>query len=187
MRKLTIILVLIFVAGTAYGKGFKNKTTVFGLKGGLITSGTVYVGNGVDFDFETDGSYSFGGFLDYKLAPKFLGGLTVDIHNISAFDESKTMLNLGATLKAMIYSETSNVMFRPGISLGYGSLGAIEAVGVESSQYFNVGGFVEVVYSMPGGLSWLGEAAIYAGPSGGNSDYTITFGPMFLIRGGVAF
>ena len=185
MKKLTIILALIFVAGTAYGNGFRNKTTVFGIKGGLITSGTVYVED--IFDFNTDGSYSLGGFLDYKLGPKFLGGLAVDIHNISAFDESETLLNLGVTLKAMIYSETSSVTFRPGISLGYGSVGGIEGAGVESSQYFTVGGLVEVVYSMPGGLSWLGEVAIYAGPSGGNSDFSITYGPLFLIRGGIAF
>ncbi len=187
MRKLALILALIFVAGTASGKGFRDKSTVFGLKAGFITSGTVYVGNGVDFDFETDGSYSLGGFLDYKLGPKFLGGLTVDIHNISAFDESETLLNLGVTRTALIYSETSKLTFRPGISLGYGSVGGIEGAGVESSQYFTVGGLVEVVYSMPGGLSWLGEVAIYAGPSGGNSDFSITYGPLFLIRGGIAF
>jgi len=36
-------------------------------------------------------------------------------------------------------------------------------------------------------MAWLAELAVIAGPSGGNDDFDITFGPGFLLRGGLVF
>lgn len=182
MRSRLLVVMIMSITGVALGQDLREKNTVIGVKGGLISSGTVFV---EDFEFDTDMSYSLGGFLDYRLAPKLLGGVAVDVHNISAFDESETLFNVGLALKAIIAGETSNLMFRPGLVIGYGSLGSTAET--ESSQYFTIGGNAELIFMTQGSFSWLGEVGIYAGPSGGNSEFDITFGPMFIIRGGIVF
>lgn len=159
------------------------RNTTFGVKAGLISSGTIYVDDG---EFDSDASYSIGAFVDHRLAPKLFGGLGLDVHNISAFDEEKMLIDAELTLKALIGEGRGRVAFRPGIGLGYGSVGEISGVAA-SSQYFTVRGFAEILLPMSGRSAWLGEIAVLAGPSGGNSDLDITFGPMVLVRAGVVF
>lgn len=160
-----------------------SRSTTVGLKAGLITSGTIYVEDG---EFDSDASYSIGGFLDYRLAPKLFGGISVDAHNISAFDEEKMLVDAELTLKALVAGATGRVAVRPGLGIGYGTVGAISGV-AESSQYLTVRGFAEVLVPLGARSAWLGEVAVLAGPSGGNSDLDITFGPMLLVRGGFVF
>lgn len=186
MKKLTVILAMLFLATSAFAQGFNEKETIIGFKGGLITSGSIYIEE-YDWDMESDMSYSAGAFLDYKLAPKLFGGLAFDIHNMSAEGESARLMNFSMALKALIFSENSNMTFRPGFSLGYGIIGDIDEAGAESSKYFTVGGFCEFVFSTQNESSYFAEIGIIAAPAGGNDDLTITFGPMFLIRGGMAF
>jgi hypothetical protein len=183
MRNHIVILGLMLTTGISFGQNLREKTTIIGLKGGLITSGTV---SAEDVEFDTDLSYSLGAFGDYQLAPKFSGGIAVDLHNISVSDESKMLLNFGVTLKAMISGENSSMAFRPGLLIGYARLPEIEGR-TKSSQYFTVGGLVEIAFSTQNSVSFFTEAGIYAAPSGGNSEFDITFGPMFLLRGGVYF
>jgi hypothetical protein len=44
-----------------------------------------------------------------------------------------------------------------------------------------------VVVPTKGSLSWLVDATIFGAPTGGNDDYDMSFGPLFLLRGGLIF
>lgn len=192
------VSVLLIVALFAYALGasaaepegtqgdFRAKGTVFGVKGGMILPGTIYVD---DFSKGGDISFSFGGFVDYSLGEKLYGGISVDVHNMSVYDQSKLLYDISATLKAKIFSPSKPFTFRPGIGIGYGGLPGFKADGedVDASSYFLVKGMVEFVVHTSNRLSWLVEAAIIGAPSGGNKDYSVTFGPGALFRGGLVF
>jgi hypothetical protein len=188
-RRLTalgLVLVILLVAGSLAAQDFRSKGTVLGIKGGLVLPGTVYI---EDFSDDGDISFSLGGFADYALAEKLYGGISLDFHNMSVWDESKIMYDISFVLKAKIFSENSPMTFRPGFSVGYGGIPSFEADGydVDASSYFVVKGMVEAVMPTSSNLSWLIEAAIIGAPAGGNSDYDVTFGPGFLLRGGIVF
>lgn len=162
-----------------------NWTILFGIKGGIITPGTVYLND--NFEIDTDLSYSVGGFLDYRLAPKLTGGLAIDFNNISLFEVSNTLLDMGFTLKALVGSNTGRITFKPGIGFGFGLGISSDLEDVEGSKYFTGRAITEVAIALRGKTSLLIEGNLYFSPAGGNDEYDITFGPMFLIRGGFAF
>ncbi len=114
-----LVLLIVFSASFAWGENFRDKGTVYGFKVGLISPGSIDV---EDFSDDGDMSYSLGGFVDYALAEKIYGGISLDLHNMSFYDESKIMYDISGTLKAKIFSETSNLTFRPGIAIGYGGI-----------------------------------------------------------------
>lgn len=157
--------------------------TFKGVKLGLATPGEVSV-DGVGSD-DADISYSFGGFYDYPLSPKLTGGVAVDVDGLSYEDESGTMFNLALTLKAVIDRPDSKILWRPGLYIGYGrgSSGALD----DGADFFVVGGLVELLILSEESINWLVELAIIGGPSGGNEDYEITYGPGFRLRGGISF
>ncbi|MFQ5650042.1 MAG: hypothetical protein ACE5IY_08875 [bacterium] len=157
-----------------------QKSTMFGLVGGVISPGTVYFDSG---DFDTDFSYSLGGLVDYQLAPKLYGGLSFDLHDISARGTSKTLLNFGLTLKAVLGKANSNFFIRPGVMLGYGRT-SNEG---EDAQFFTVGAKTELLVRLQRGFWLVSEIALYASPAGGNAEEDITFGPVLLVRSGLVF
>lgn len=178
---MTLTIAMLF-SSQLFAQSVREKGTVLGVKAGLIGSGTLYV---EDFAYETEASFSLGGFVDYQLSPKLYGGLSLDMDQISAFDETKMIYNFGMTLKALVYGQSSKLTFRPGFGLAYG---AVSAIGdLDNSSYFTVNGFLELVIPTEGNLSWLIEVAFYGAPSGGNAALDITFGPMIRLRGGLIF
>jgi len=185
-EKLNLCIILlalaIMSAQSAFGADVREDQTIMGVKGGLISPGTVYV-EGIDYD--SDISYTLGGFIDYRLAEKIFGGATLDLMNMSAYDDNSMMIHLGVTLKALIYSEYSKLTFRPGIGIGYGRLGSLGPA--DGSDYFILMGGVEMIMATKSDLSWLAEIDIIGGPAGGNDEYEITFGPGFILRGGIIF
>lgn len=179
----TIVAILLLCTGVSFGKNIRDVNTLIGVKGGFIGSATFYVG---DFEYGSDMSYSLGGFLDYKLGPKIFGGLSLDIHGISGvYENSVTLIDLSATIKAMVYSEGSNLTFRPEFGLGYGALGDLDPYG--TSSHLLLKGGCEVVFATQGNLSYLGELMLAGSLDGGNDDVAITFGPTVLVRGGIIF
>lgn len=176
-----LLLGIAVMASLALGQ---EKTTHFGIKGGLLTSGEVTVdGLGT---VDTDASYSIGGFVDYEVSPKLLGTLSLDMHSLKAEGESETLMDLSAGFKVLIQSEGSNVSFRPYVTLGYGRLGDIDEF-IEASQYMLIKAGLEVVFASESSVSFLGDVSMLTAPTGGNADFEASYGPAFLIRGGVLF
>jgi len=175
-------LIVLSLAAPAAGYTLMDRTTTFNVQAGLISPGTFWVG---DYEADTDMSFSLAGGLDYKLGPKISGGPTLAINNFSGYDDSSTMLEFGFLLKAWVNSEGSNLLFRPGFGISYGRLGSIG--GVDSSNYLVINGVVEMVMMRETGLNWLVMLGITGAPTGGNEDFDMTYGPGFILRGGVNF
>lgn len=179
---LTFIFTLLLLVSLSSATDVRNSQTTIGVKGGIIGPCAFYVN---DRDFESAMSYSIGGFVDYKLGPKILGGLSLDFLGVShIYDENVSLIDLSATLKAMIFSPNSNLTFRPGFAIGYGSLGDFS---FGASSHLLLKGGLEVVYSTEDSVTWLVEIMLSGSVDGGNEDFAMTFGPMVYVRGGLIF
>ncbi len=177
----SILLLLVAVASVGAKDDIFEKPTTFGVKAGLWKPGTVYVGG---MDDGSSISYMVGGLVDYKLAPKFSGGLNLDIANMSSFDESSTLLMIGFMMKAWIVNEDETYIIRPGFGISYGNLGGNDAI--DGTDHLILNGVVELV--IPGeSMNWLFELGITGSVDGGNDDVEVTYGPGFILRGGLVF
>ena len=182
ITQLATVLLVLLMYSTAYAGNVRDKNTILGVKAGLITSGTWYVG---DFEYEADMSYILGGFVDYKLGPKITGGAAFNFGGFSAYEESGTQMDIGFTIKAMVFSETSNLTFRPGFGISYGMIGTMGPY--ESSSYLVLHGMVEMVIATQSSMSYLAEIGLTGAPDGGNELITMTTSPRLVIRGGLIF
>lgn len=179
----TLIIFAAMIPVNSSATDVRTATTTYGLKVGLTSPGTWYVG---DFEYDPDMSYSFGGFLDYKLGPKISGGAALNFHGISAYETSNFMLDLGITIKALLYKETSDFTFRPGIGISYGSLGKMDIYA--ATNYMLLKGTLEVIYTPAGSnISWLGDIGLWGAPNGGNDDFEAYFDAGLILRGGIIF
>ncbi len=180
------VLVLLFVmavVSSATASDFLDRSTTINFQAGLIGPGTFWVG---ERDFDSDMSFGFSGGLDYKLGPKISGGIVVGVNNFSGYDESAMMIEFGFLIKAWIWQEGSNLLFRPGFGISYGKLGSI-GNSVDPSDYLVINGTFELVILTESNFNWLVMAGITGAPVGGNEDFDMTYGPGFVLRGGVAF
>lgn len=160
--------------------GFLSRETTVGVKGGLTYPGCVYIEDSDCLD--SDVNWSLGGFLDYQLSPQFLGGVYLDLDGLSGdFVDDDIFAEVGFALKAQIGGDISPALIRPGFSVGLGRAFDLE------TTHLTIKGLVEVVVPTGGRIAWMGEAALWAGPAGGNEDVDVTFGPGVIVRGGVIF
>ena len=178
---LAVFLVL-SIASPSTGSTLMDKETTLNVQAGLIGPGTFWVGQ---TEVETDVSFGLGGGLDYKLAPKFSGGVACALNNFSGYEDSAMMFEIGFMLKAWINREGSNLLFRPGFGIGAGFLGSLGAI--EPSNYLVINGTIEMILLSETGLNWLVLLGITGAPTGGNDSLDMTYGPGFIFRGGVAF
>ena len=179
-----LVLALSGLLTTAAGLAAQSaeKTTFFGVKAGLFAPGCVSVDDSDCYDSSV--SYGLGGFVDTRLGEKILGGVSLDIANASSADSDfeETILDASVNLKADLGSG-EGVGFRPGFGLGW----AHSNIGDESLNAFTVRGLFEVIFPTASGLTWLGEAAVYAAPKGGTDCCDVSWGPGFFLRGGLIF
>ena len=180
--QIAVVLLIMLVASTAFADGVREKNTILGVKAGFTTTGTWYVG---DFEYEADMNYLLGGFVDYKLGPKITGGAVFNFGGFSAYEESGTQMDFGFTIKAMVFSETSKLTFRPGFGISYGMISKMGPY--ESSEYLVLHGMVEMVICTQSNLSYLAEIGLTGAPDGGNDDITMTTSPRLVLRGGLIF
>ena len=154
----------------------------FGARAGAVGPGCVYV---EDSDcFESDVNYSFGGYLDYLFAERISGGVFLDLHGISGegTEDTENMIDVGATIKGIILASGGSLTFRPGIGVGYGAV----TVADEDVNFLTLRGMLEALFDV-GGLRLGVEGGVFTGPSGGNEDLDVTFGPGFLARAIIEF
>lgn len=157
-----------------------SRTTNFAIKGILLMPGEAYVEE-VDGYFAIDMSFGIGANVDAKLGERFWGGVFADFLSVSAYDESEIMFEGGVALKAAFGGLNGKPLWRPGIGFGYGTLSGNSSI--DATHYLTLRAGVEAI--LPNG--WLGEAIIYAAPTGGNDAVTVTYGPMLQLRFGRLF
>lgn len=180
------IILVIGLAGITTAGDIREKPTTFGIKAGLFSPGTYYITDFSYGEFDSDMGISLGGFLDYKLAEKITGGLSLDFGTLGVYEEGTSLIDLGVTLKALLAPENSNIVIKPGFGFGFGTVGEIGSY-VEGSNYLMLKGIIEMIIVTQSNMSFLVEAQILGGTSGGNDDYEMAFGPGFLLRGGLVF
>lgn len=177
---LALALALVVVAPAAAQQTGNGRTTSYAVKGILLMPGEAYVEE-ADAYFDIDMSFGVGGAIDTKLGERFWGGIYADLLNVSAYDDSALMLDGGVALKAAFGGINGKPLWRPGIGFGYGTLSS--NAGLESTHYLTLRAGVEAVMSS----GWLAEALVYAAPTGGNDNVTVTYGPMLQLRVGRSF
>ena len=171
------LLALPLFVSTARAQG---RQTTFGLKGTVLMPGEFYIAEpNRYFDFGL--SLGAGAFVDTHLADRLLGGVYLDALQAKAFDDTGLLLDAGITLKAALGGRRGGISWRPEIGVGFGNLTAVGPL--ESTRYLTLRGGLEVV--LPGG--WLVEGSVYGAPTGGNNDFTVSYGPMSMIRVGRLF
>lgn len=183
MRRIVAILALVFLALSAPAGAQQNaphRTTSFAVKAILLLPGEAYVAE-ADAYFDIDMSYGVGGSVDTQLGERLYGGLFADLLNVTAYEESEIMLDLGFTMKAAFGGANGAVLWRPGFGLGYGTLSGNESL--DATHYLTIRAGVEATMA----TGWLIEANLYAAPTGGNGAVTVTYGPLLQVRFGHVF
>lgn len=174
----TVLFATLLIASPASAQ---TDDVLFGLRGGVVELDCLDVEDAGCID--TDLGYSVGGFVDYGLASALWGGLYADVHGVGGdFDGTEAMLDLGATLKTSLGDRSRRAYFRPGIGVGYGTIDV-----TESANFVTTRATLELDIPQAGGMSWMAEAGVYFAPWGSMGDADVTFGPGFLLRGGVLF
>jgi hypothetical protein len=156
------------------------RSILFGVRAGVMTPGAFYVAEGLYDSYDLSMSPSVGLSLDYRVAPRLWAGVFSDFTTLNAADESAPLIEGGVTLKAEVGSEASVVRVRPLLAVGYGTLGAVDAM--SSTQYLTLAAGAEILH----GPLFL-EISAYGAPSGGNAAVTTSFGPVARIRVGRLF
>ncbi|MCK4539508.1 MAG: hypothetical protein KAV42_11995, partial [Candidatus Krumholzibacteria bacterium] len=170
------------VVSPAMAYDFLERETTINVQIGLISPGPFWV---EDIEFDTDMSFGIMGGLDYKLGPKISGGIVAGFNNFSGEGNSATMIEFGFLIKAWIHPEESSLLLRPGFGLSYGKLGSIGES--DTSNYLIVNCTFELVILTEKNFNYLVMIGLTGGPAGGNDDNEMTYGPGFILRGGVAF
>lgn len=156
----------------------------FGATGGLITPGAFYWVEGPYESYDLSLSPSLGGFVDLQLNESVAVGGFLNFHMLNAFDESGTMIDLGAALKAKLAGGGAKPSWHAVVEVGHARLSSIFVF--EGTSYLTVKGGAEMRIAA-GSRQWVAQALIWGGPMGGNSDVTTTFGPTGMLRFGVRF
>lgn len=183
MRALSLLMLIVAAAQPAAGQAAARKAH-FGATGGLITPGAFYWVEGPYESYDLSLSPSLGGFVDMQLNESVAVGGFLNFHMINAFDESGTMIDLGASLKAKLAGRAGRPSWHAIIEVGHANLSSIYVF--SGTSYLTIKGGAEVRIAA-GSRQWVAQALLWGGPMGGNSDVTTTFGPTGLMRFGMRF
>lgn len=152
---------------------------------GLVFPGSVDVeGNSAD----TETGFGLRAAADFFVAPKL--SLGVYLERISttakAFGQSAdvTVTAIGGTFVGR-FGDPSQPHFRAGLGLAY-QIDTVSYPGSKDSTGFGISPFVGYVFPMKD-VAFFGHLGLNAQPSGGNSDVTVTWGPIFQIYVGAEF
>jgi hypothetical protein len=154
---------------------------VVAAKAGVLFGGEIYVSDVGDLDM--DAGPLFVASAEKIVAPSFSVGGQFLIASPSVLDESFTLVNLGAIFKLRL--QAGSVSINPGAVLAYQIIDH-DDVG-DAINGFSPGALVEVLVPLGKTVSGVAEVGFISQPSGGNSDYEVTFGPKFYLSAGVAF
>lgn len=184
MRSLIAVLACIALSPVAAAAQGPDRPIGIILKAGIITPGAFYFEEGPYDSYDLSLSPAVGVAVDYLVAPRLAVGAFTDVANLSAFDESALMIDVGVTLKAHLgeipaANEPRRLHVSPMLSVGYASLGEIYVF--ERTQYLTLKLGTELRWGRT-----LFEISAFGAPSGGNADVTTSFGPVAHLRMGWA-
>lgn len=172
----------VFAYGTMERTDFWDKTSFASGNVGFIGRGKLRVGGE---HYDTQPGFTLGIKLDFLIRDRVYWGVSADVHRIHVRDTGQYFLDLSLHLKKLLFSSSSLVGFRPGVALGFGHLTHFREV--SSSTYLTARATLEVIFFSDAMSAWFVEVGLMAAPVGGNSDLSVTFGPVPIIRLGAMF
>ncbi len=154
---------------------------VVGVKLGILSEGAFKA----DYRRETDLAVSGEIFADLPLFHRVYFMVAFDFHKVELGQHEQFMLDGAAGLKTVIVHRRLNMEFKPWVTVGMGHLNKINYYGTTDHLTIKLG--FETHFGVSRKMSWLAELTTLYSPSGGNNEYNVTLGPMFMLRFGLAF
>jgi hypothetical protein len=183
------VVVLIFVSTAAWplsAEIHKRPKGIFGLKAGMLGSGTARSDNGLELDVLK--SFTGGFFLEFPLfRGDFLTGVAADIYNVKYWSEDtepEMIIDLSWTFKGNIGHRTKKIIIRPGFAIGYAFFKNSTEIDITG---ITLKAFMETIFKTRSNVGFLAEIGIIGSPSAGNEYISGKAGPMLLLRGGMVF
>ena len=168
-----------------------EKTSRYGISGGFLLPGDIYVGDPLDVDIGTEMSMMLRGMGDWKVGDKITAGLfatfvslQVDEDDVGGADVPDQMLEVGGTIRFIVQA-APQIKVRPGVGLGYRTISGGDDIDDIAGMGVNLS--VEIEYDRPTGVDPYADVGFITQPNGGNDDVDVTWGPILYLMGGVVF
>ena len=176
------IVTIIFILFSASLVQAQSQSWNLNFKGGILLPGMVTVEG---YDADTDMGWIANMAVDAMLAEKlsmggylFYSGLTAE-----GSDEGANILGIGGTIKAR-FTLKGGTQIRPGVILAY----QITSGNVfDDVTGLDVGFTGEVAFPLKDKKAIVAEIGFTSQPSGGNSDVSVTWSPIFYLTLGYEF
>ena len=158
----------------------ETDTLDLGFSGNFWLSGTINVEG---YDADKDAGLLFRGFVDSIVVDKIcVGGFLNIAPSVTVEGESGRMYEIGGAFKYR--TMIKDMPFKIGIGLGYRKMESdltddIDGLGVNASA--------ELQFNINKNFKPFAELGFLSQPSGGNSDYEVTWAPIIYLGGGLVF
>ncbi len=153
---------------------------VFGVKVGILSEGAFKA----DYRRETDLAASGEVFADLPLFRRTYFAIAFDFHKIEVGQHEQFMLDAAAGFKTVIVHRRLDMEFKPWATVGMGHLNKINYYG--ETNYLSIKLGFETHFAISRKTSWLVELTTLYCPVGGNREYNVIYGPVYMIRFGLA-
>nr|MBN2278237.1 hypothetical protein [candidate division Zixibacteria bacterium] len=177
-----IMSIFLFVWADCLAGTPPKDPSVFGIKFGYYGNGDIVIDN---FDYNPDDDVWGGIYLDYPIHKKLYLGAAVDIIQFEYWDDKYYILDISLVTKFRIKTNDPDLFLHPAVGVGYAWAQDIPNYG--ESDYLTFQFFMEMLYKLTAKQGLVIDMGYLWGPNGGNDRHDITFGPMFIFRGGLAF
>ncbi len=189
-RSLVFIAVLlvctIMISDGAWAGDFPKTGHIFGIRGGLFGGGDIDIN---DWEYQTENYYTIGGFWDMPITKNLYAGLSLDFNgvNVKVFRHKMedVLINTSLNIKGHFPFHDHQVVFQPGIGFGYAIMD--EFIIIRDSDYLTMRAFGEMIVYATGRYGFIGDMGFLWVLSGGDDNYDVSTGPLFVIRGGIVF
>jgi len=169
------------VAEVEAGVGLGPKRYAFGVGLGYASGGSIKLDGS---DVSPDGGFVLDAYVDKILIPALsIGGyLTLSSMGYASYDVSYQ--SLGGVFKARL-ALSDSVCLRPGITIGYNRMSS--SAFDETSTGMNIGMHVDLAIASSNTFAFVPRLGFFTQPTGGFTNYDITFGPHFYLAFALEF
>ena len=181
---------ILFTSSVVKADGIDFQQSHFTVKAGVIGSGPVDLR---DFHTVNETAVSLGACFDYPIGSSFFFDFGVDFYRMNwvsrwelrGQNSRATMAEINVGLKQLMLLSGSGLALRPGLSLGFGSLGEMNEI--KGSSYLTGRISIEALVAVSKKLGLAAEAAMWSSLSGSDNDQDISLGPEAVLRLGLVF
>jgi hypothetical protein len=166
------------------GKGYE-----FGFSAGVwLSGGDVSVDSDPYYNnFQKDNSFLMKGYIDSIITPKFCIGLYMQYAPSVTYQNTyieQSMVEFGFAFKPR-FVINENIAIKPGLGIGYRKYYS-DSKSADNMQALGTNLSCEIQFTSKKFMPYV-EFGFLAQPVGGNSDWSMSFPPIWYLMGGIAF